>query len=75
MREQPIGVIDSGRVLAVLSALTRHMPAEDWLVLQDNETVACVELADKVIIARTMVWLTVGVCWGKSGYFSLSYGL
>lgn len=56
MRGQPIGVLDSGvGCLTVLSALTRHMPAEDWLVLQDNEVAAYGQLADEMIIARTNV--------------------
>ncbi len=52
----PIGVLDSGvGCLTVLSALTKHMPAEDWLVLQDSEVAAYGQLADEEIIARTGV--------------------
>ena len=56
MRRQPIGVLDSGvGCLTVLSALTKHMPSEDWLVLQDSEVAAYGQLAEGEIIARTEI--------------------
>ena len=56
MRSSPIGVLDSGvGCLTVLSGLTRSMPAEDWLVLQDSKYAAYGQLSSDVILERTLL--------------------